>query len=202
MIPKANRDLTGKPRELAEAHLVLSIDPGLRACGAALWTGKGTLITAAFIKNTVKTARGPEAWTGMARAMLAWVRDSEDAVYDVVQPDAQPRIGTVLIEQQRIQYGRTKNPADIIELTGTAGAVSGALATMVFEVQGYFDTEWKGSVPKEAMTKRIEARIRSSPKELMRVVECAPSLIHNLWDAVGIGLFYFDRLAPKRVIAR
>lgn len=174
---------------------VLTVDPGLRCCGVAVWSPAGRLVRAGLAVNQVTKDRGPVAWAGMGKAAGSWW----SGTLSDTSPYAPPAL--LLVERQVIQYGRTRNPADILELAGAAGAVVGQVGGE--KVAGYFDIEWKGTIQGDAMTEMIRRRIQAEPSE-HRNIEWSwhKALEHNILDAIGMGLFFFDRLVPKRVIHR
>jgi len=61
--------------------------------------------------------------------------------------------------------------------------------TQVFE---YLPAQWKGQAPKTVITERTKRALASA--ELSRVVlPSAASLAHNVWDAVGLGLYHLKK---------
>lgn len=155
--------------------MIISVDPGANLVGAAAWDN-GKLQSAML-------ARGKSALE-LAQVIHAWVLDmyvfSTSLVVVVERPQVYPR-------------SRTKgDPNDLITLALVAGMVAGKLdPAAVVEVK---PREWKGQVPKDAMIERIK---RTLPLEEYRVVAqvlCPPRLKHNVWDAVGLGLWYLKRL--------
>lgn len=88
----------------------------------------------------------------------------------------------------------------IIPLTLVVGALAGYSPLTTLLVQ-YFPRDWKGTVdPDEVMIPRIQARL--TPEERVCLEPCAESLMHNVWDGIGVGLKYLGRLEPKRVFSK
>ena len=83
---------------------VLSIDPGLRKCGCALWSSDGTLLRA-WTARARGGARGPAAWVKMVEAVK-------------ISPD----ISVLVCEQMQVYRDKTTNADDLLELTGVLGA--------------------------------------------------------------------------------
>ena len=85
------------------------------------------------------------------------------------------------------------NAADLIAVAHSGAYVAGVLRPAVL----FWPTalEWKGSVPKRIHHDRIAAKL--SPDERAVVAEAAvrhaASLLHNVWDAVGLGLWGLRR---------
>jgi hypothetical protein len=157
---------------------VLSVDPGLRHCGVALF-GDQQLRWAALIKSPEKTVRGPAAWLAMAKAVLA-------RLLNLPKPD----VLVVEVPQVYSWRGQKGDQADLIELAGVDGALVGTIEHKTGI--SYLPRQWKGQVPKEVMNARVEAKL--SEVEKGRIEACAPSLRHNVLDGVGIGLKYLGRL--------
>ena len=98
-------------------------------------------------------------------------------------------VDVLVVEQQIIAYGRTKNPADMLEVNGVAGALVGAITAG--EYHGYLPSSWKGSTKKEVFTARIEAQITVVERAVIE--PCPASLKHNLLDAIGLGKYHLSR---------
>lgn len=178
---------------------LLCIDPGLRCVGMAVFSPSGRLLRAGLARSCVKSPiRGAPAWRGAAQAAQVWYEYMPDDTPGAVPPMVRPQL--VVVEEQKINFGRTKNPDDLLQCNGAAGAISMAFADCL--IQGVIPENWKGSIPKEDMTARIQSRLEERPEELRCVESCPTGLRHNILDAVGIGLWFFGRLAPRRVIAR
>ncbi len=131
---------------------------------------------AALVPNLNK-GRGPEAWRDAACAVIeaCGVEVVSELVLEVPQ-----------VYRQGLQKG---DPADLIELAG----VDGALAALITagKTTGYLPQRWKGQVPKEIHHKRILAKLSETEKA---AIEPTPaSLLHNVYDAIGIGLFHLGR---------
>jgi transcriptional regulator with XRE-family HTH domain len=175
--------------------MIVAIDPGLRACGVALFTATGELDLARYVANRHVTR---DVWP-TAREASATARQVHD--YITLAGERDPT--ALLLEMPRI-YPRRQGKKDPNDLLGLA-AVLGGICTLFPSVlvTEYEPHDWKKSLDGDAMTERIKGRL--SPAEAGRIapaIEAAKSKAHNLLDAVGIGLHYFGRLERKRVIAR
>jgi hypothetical protein len=81
---------------------------------------------------------------------------------------------------------------DLISLAIFVGSAATRLLSLGLQPVFYEPSAWKGSVPKDVMIERIKRRL--SPEEHARVdLPRAKSLHHNIWDAVGIGLYHLKR---------
>jgi hypothetical protein len=152
---------------------VLSIDPGLRKCGCALWFPNGTL-KRAWTAQVKSEGRGPGAWIKMVDAIK-------------VAPD----ISVLVCEQMQVYREQRTNADDLLELTGVLGALSWRFKGA--EMYGFKPGKWKGQVPKHVMRKRLESRL--TEEELSCV---AKKCTHDAWDAIGIGAYYFRRQGIER----
>lgn len=85
------------------------------------------------------------------------------------------------------------NAADLIAVSHTGAYVAGALRPVVLHYPTAL--EWKGSVPKRIHHPRLATKL--TPAERAVVAEVAvrvpAGLLHNVWDAVGLGLWGLRR---------
>lgn len=145
----------------------LTIDPGIHACGWALFKGKD-LHECGWAKAL---AGGP---ISSCRTMVIPAFMSAD---------------TVVIEHPRVFKREAKG--DVEDLILVAGIMGGLLADEGRLVEYVYPVVWKGSVPKKIMLDRIHSRLR--PDELERIPDIGAKT-HNVSDAVGIGLWKVGRL--------
>ena len=94
----------------------------------------------------------------------------------------------IVVELPQV-YRRGKGDSnDLIALAFAAGLIVGELRGYA-KIIKYSPATWKGQVPKTIMIERIKQGL--SDKEHDRVnLPTAKSLAHNVWDAVGIGLYH------------
>lgn len=152
---------------------LLSIDPGLHAVGAAIWNDS-RLIWAGLIKNSGEHRR----------TMVQSVEDKLRSKF--------PWPDTLAIEVPQVYLAsRSKgDPNDLIQLALVVGAFEQWFkAGFTFM---YKPADWKGQVPKPIMEARISKRL--SEEELSKIDKAPKSLMHNVWDACGIGLHHTGRL--------
>lgn len=171
----------------------LAVDPGLRGCGCAVFSGADTafrLERAGYVVGPETAGRGPEVWRQMGRVVKKWWLGG----YGVFDPSVPP--WTLVAEVPEVYPGMPKtDPNDLIDLAGVVGAIAGALD---LPTHFYLPRQWKGQLPKGVGVLRALAHL--SDEERKRV-EPAPmkSLDHNVADAVGIGLFHAGRFRRMRV---
>lgn len=167
--------------------MILCIDPGLRGCGVAFFEGAQYLYRAEYVKNTAVEGRGYDAHRSMAVA-----------VWNSVPAHA---INEIIIEHP-VYYGSKHEKGDPNDLLDVV-AVGAAIAAKAYHPEGKrqivttrFPRDWKGQVPKEIMTERIKASL--TQEELDNVIACRKDLLHNVYDAVGIGLHALGRLNKRK----
>lgn len=152
---------------------ILAVDPGLHACGAAVFRDGGELIWCGWPRGQ-KEGSGPLAWARMSRAVVV-----DTGLYSP---------SCLVLEVPQV-YGRGAqkgDPNDLIQLAGVLGAICAEYSYC--DMVSYAPREWKGQVPKPIMQKRIEMKLRPEERRLL------DGQNHNVWDAVGIGLKYLGRL--------
>jgi len=153
---------------------LISIDPGFRYFAFAIFS-EGRIVKAGLSKTS------SEQWE----------------VWDTQPPDFTNLIeilGTVtwssktaVIEFPQV-YQETPNPNDIVKLAAGCGAYTAVLQSQGFEVSWVKPKDWKGTVPKDIMLKRILAKI--DPSEYTCIEKPKD---HNVIDAIGVGLWKLKR---------
>lgn len=172
--------------------MILAVDPGIRGCGCALFTNEGRLFKAAYVVSGIEKVVNPvAAAVTMSIAVARWADDWA--------------VNQLAVEWPRVYASRLRSgsmhgedPNDLLPLAAVDGAISS-----LFDVDTafYAPSDWKGQMTKEACLERINNRITGEEMHAVaRAVIEAGAKVHNLWDAVGIGLFHVGRFAKKRVI--
>ena len=142
----------------------LCIDPGKHAFGWALFEGTH-LAACAYTKR--------EALTNLRSLVVA-----------------APFV--VRIERPQIYPHSKGDPNDLIDIAIFCGEA--AYAFRAYEVEFVLPHAWKGSVPKKVMTDRILNRLTAVERQIVEACGCPKSKIHNVLDAVGLGLWRLKRL--------
>lgn len=176
-------------------HLnTLAVDPGVRHSAFALYRGR-RLIRAALVYGH-PSATGPTAWATMAENFAEALRGVRFDRAVIERP-----------EQYETSHARR---ADVSDLSATTGALTVPLYIHCGDVTAALPKEWKGSIPKDAHHLRIIgstgiARLTGkAPRAITRgrltdaeldAIEIPKrrSHAHNVFDAIGIGLWYLDR---------
>jgi hypothetical protein len=165
---------------------LLAIDPGLHTCGAAVFdtTSSNDLVWAGLIKNRVDAnPLNPTYHSMLWRGMV----DAVDAEMHVLgyAPDRM----AVELPQVYVASRSKGDPNDLIMLTGVVGGLVHWFSGMSF---CYLPREWKGSVPKEIMNARVLKHL--SDDEQSKIQKTPKTLIHNVYDGIGVGMRHLGRL--------
>ena len=155
----------------------LACDVGIRGIGCAYFVGDELL--RAWYEPEPTAERGPAKWCRVA-ATLNYLRDDPSLSPDVL-----------VIETMKVYAGRQgfgKDPDDLLELQGIAGAL--AFGFRGGRVVGVLARDWKGQVPKQVMTERIRTWITRRGWLDRLAVPKPARLVHNAIDAAGLGMVY------------
>ena len=167
---------------------ILYIDPGLRASGVALFAG-GRLVAAGLPTGSkdasTSTPRGrPFLWSAMASAVAEWCRGRGEITGVVIElPQVRKR------EHQRAAKKGT-DPNDIVQLAAVVAAISDRFRHD--GVRAFLPEEWKHQIPKKIHNERALARLDAA--ELAVIPQLASSKLHNVIDAIALGLVDAGRL--------
>jgi hypothetical protein len=85
-------------------------------------------------------------------------------------------------------------PSSLIQLGFSAGRLVPAQS---LEVETIWPVTWKGSLPDEILYARIMSALTESEKAL--IPKLGQSLLHNVLDAIGIGLHTLGRM-PRQLV--
>ncbi len=193
--------------------LALFIDSGLRVAGCALFScdvhgvydKPRTDPSAKRIGENVTNGRVFRAWAakepGRARGAEGWRAMAETIKRDVDERIlAHPTYGIgalhqIVIEEPQVYRGSKGkgDPDDLLQLAGVCGAIEGRFS-FVQNVESVKPAEWKGQVDPDAMTARILTKPTPAELAVMEKSPKAKTWDHNEVDAVGLGLWWFDRL--------
>lgn len=175
---------------LASNHNLLAIDPSISATGWAMFgkdlLGYHRLLGAGLsqLPATWRMRTTAERCAGMA----------EEIARNVMAATGLERTPTV-IERPKILNvlkGSKGDPDDILLLAVLVGAIaqrqyaSGSPSVVLI-----IPSEWKGQTPKDLTEERAKARLSNVELDVVRLP--AASLQHNVWDAIGIGLWAVGR---------
>ncbi len=101
---------------------------------------------------------------------------------------------SVVIECPQIYPGvKSKgNPNDLIKLAFEAGRIIGLFNPV--ELRVIKPRDWKGTIKKEAMLKRILSKLTEEELAIVKAANIPKAVEHNVLDAIGIGLWHLGRL--------
>lgn len=159
---------------------IVTIDPGKRNCGLASWSPDGTLLMArlASCDHEPGTERA-QMWKDMA----SWVKL-------LAHLDSGEEIILVSEIPQVYEGPQDEDRNDLIDLAGVVGAITASI------VVGHVEwsptpREWKGQLPKKISRNRVDAKLSDAEKAL--IIWPRKDLVHNVYDALHLGLTYFER---------
>ena len=155
----------------------ISIDPGFEKVAFAVWDDAGKLRSAGLVIYR----HGPgkervEKWRNIAEATALTTGLSMGD-------------NRLVAEIPQVYRDKKSDPNDLIDLAGVVGALAGKLSGTV--EWSPVPREWKGQTPKIVTQARVKKRL--SPEEWARVDWPIPSLCHNVYDAIHLGLVYLER---------
>jgi len=153
------------------------VDPGLKRCGVAVFARPGGLVWAGLVHG----AAGDDPVIEMADAVVNTLTQTPSEAF---------------IETPQ-QYPNSPVPRESLEkLSLVAGAISQALPRSV-KVHRFYPRAWKGQVPKAVMVRRIKAHLSGTERLIVDALDLPASSVHNVWDAVGIGLWATGRIGKR-----
>lgn len=171
---------------------LISIDPGLRGVGLAAWHDR-ELASARYVVEAQQRTQPHDA--------LHMVHCVREAAFDAVKGPRMALPTIVVIEKPKVYATQHQkgDQRDLIDLAVLIGAVVSVLAPIADRVELVEPWQWKGQAPKQVIASRAAAAL--GEEELARVELPSLSRAHNVWDAVGIGLWRLGRdKAPLRAV--
>jgi hypothetical protein len=150
---------------------LLAIDPGKRHAGWA-WFDDGRL-------DACGLAEGDHP----AQVALA-VAD---------QAERRHHIQILICENQQVYGGRIKtDPNDLLPLAACVGGIRVLVPHTTFINPK--PSEWKGTVPKDIFTTRIEAAMTPDERAILDAVKLTKKFRVDVLDAIGLGLWFHGRI--------
>tara|TARA_R110000824_G_scaffold119235_4_gene273236 strand:+ start:181 stop:633 length:453 start_codon:yes stop_codon:yes gene_type:complete len=147
----------------------LSIDPGTKEMGWALWEDNELQMCG--------LARG----TNWVETVLALPKFS---VVDLT------------VEDQQIYRHSPVDAHSLLAVARVAGAVVAHYGFPRFRL--VMPVQWKGQLPKAVCARRTLSKLTEEERHQIEVAPCPASLQHNVLDAIGIGLWANGRRKGKR----
>ena len=90
------------------------------------------------------------------------------------------------------------DPNDLISLAAVDGAIADGCEGEVITLK---PRDWKGQLHNDATDERIRGRLTAAETKILAECKCPPSLLHNVVDAIGIGLKAVNRFELHRVFS-
>lgn len=181
---------------------LLSVDPGLRSPGAALFR-HGVLIACDRIKidDELHALDSGTRYLRVAQEIIAWYAD-------VIEAQGACALRTVIFEHPQ-WYTRDKSKGDPNKLAGCLG-VGQSVAVLAFErcvaaelrgpeILSPLPAEWTGQIPKDPKKPWTSPR---GERVSSRLVEAERKLVpaqHDAIDGLGLGLWALGRYERRRV---
>lgn len=157
----------------ADAGVLVSLDPGKHAVGYAI-----------FVDRELKACGLAE---NASDVIYHWHIYPERACFGRSWPER------VVMEIPKI-YDRRRwkgNPNDLLPVAANGALIAGTLRPTHFEV--VIPEDWKGQTPKEIQNTRDQRVLSPAELAVLKAVPVAASKLHNVIDAVGIGLWALKR---------
>jgi hypothetical protein len=98
----------------------------------------------------------------------------------------------IVIEIPQVYPAHPVPPNDLVTLAFLAGRYVGG-ARVGAEVYTVFPHQWKGNLSKEACAARVRFRLSAEEKKVVDDLRVPAKQLHNVMDAIGIGLFALGR---------
>lgn len=161
-------------------HMIIAIDPGSKGCGVAVLVN-GELQKAYYYK---------------AREDFIWVEGTDQLgdLSSVVVFLEKPQV----YKKRGIGSSALKgDPNDLVTISVEGGLLAGRFLEQArtsnfgapprCSLETFVPATWKKQLPKEVMQERLKKILTET--ELKRIEKTTAPLMHNVWDAVGIGLW-------------
>lgn len=151
--------------------MIFAFDPGARSIAWARFEC-ARLVACGYVETRDSSALQDAIKATGARGHEAWI--------EVPQ-----------VYQQRAWKG---DPNDLIAVAVTVGRIAAEVGAGG-EVHFARPHEWKGSVPKDVMVKRIESKLLTCEAEILHAAKIPRAKRHNAIDAIGLGLWALRRFS-------
>lgn len=169
---------------------LIAIDPGVHSMAIAVFGDGGVLLDA--WNEESKSVFLTNVKLSVAEQVARWGSPSVRLI-NRLQSHVRLERNRIVGERQVVYPGAKglkTNPNDLLDLAMCAGAFYGALCVdMVATLTIVEPAEWKAQVPKDITRTRIEGLLGSTEKMLIK----KGGEMHNIYDAIGIGLFALGR---------
>lgn len=156
--------------------MLISVDPGVKATGVAFFDDY-SLVNVLLVR---------------ARSLELMIVEMQKFTNFYDTPD------TVIVERPTIyRRGGKGDPVGLVSISIVAGAAACSISQDVWSKIKFVEPRvWKGSVPKKIHNERIVEQLNDREQAILktRLVKAPVKLIHNVIDAVGIGLYQLGKM--------
>lgn len=97
----------------------------------------------------------------------------------------------VVIEKPQVYVQHEVDPNDLVDLAVQAGFVGGWYGSS--NTTWVLPRQWKGQVPKSVTQARVLKELSQGERDVVEAAVVKRSVRHNLFDAIGIGLWKLGR---------
>lgn len=159
---------------------LIAIDPGVHSMAIAKFDSAGVL------QDAWNEGSG---YSSLQAIVEGWGSPTVRLV-NRLQSQGMLESPVAIVGERQVVYpgarGLKTNPNDLLDLAMCAGAFYGALCVeMRASLRLVEPAEWKAQVPKDICRRRIEAMLSDEEKSAIK----KGGEMHNVYDAIGIGLF-------------
>ena len=166
--------------------MLISVDPGKKHAAAAVWSSGGLLRGAVYVtgKGAVNTG------DSLVEGLESYFPDNY--------------VLEIAIECMQVYTpGKSKgDPNDLIQVAIMVGAFCGFIGAHSPPTI-YPPADWKGQAPKGVMQERILEVLSIEEREnLGKGLTGHSTKDHNIYDAVGIGLFHLRRIGKFKKVTK
>lgn len=103
-------------------------------------------------------------------------------------------VNIVIEKPQVYRAAQSKgDPNDLITLAIRVGEYKEFFQHRADRVDLVTPAVWKGQVPKPVHHRRIDSKLTTEERMVVGMAKVSEAKKHNVWDAVGLGLFYLGR---------
>lgn len=130
------------------------------------------------------------AWATFMHGKLAHCSRGGLELLAGLQPHGQ--VARVLVELPQVYQQRhwKGDPNDLIQVATTVGRIM----QLCPGAEQVLPRTWKGTVPKKVMTERIYSKLTTAERSVVDNCRVHKSKLHDVLDAVGLGLWACKRL--------
>lgn len=154
--------------------LLVTVDPGLRACGVAVF--RDGRLTSAFAVRGPADVRGPRLWRSLGG----------DVCHRLSKTGLFPQQGHLVVETMKVYTEGKADPDDLLELQGVASAIACGVPGW-WSVEGVLTRDWNGQVPSAVRRERTKKWVADNGWLDAVDLNTTARFQQDIWSAIGIG---------------